>query len=169
MRRCKLVKRMNNPVNLFLLVAAHGRRMDLDEPRRQGEPILLGVIGKTETISKEDIHEKILHPLMSVLGRVPDRFYVPSEGVSSAYLSVWAEKQDIEMQILEADWRKFQRRAAILRDSRILKESTHLLIFVGTRSKHTEQLGIREAKKGKQVFLAYPEDWSLTQLVVEDA
>lgn len=140
----------------------------LTEEKTVGQPILLGVLGKSETITKEDIHEKILHPLMSVLGRLPDKLFVSSEGQSSAYISLWSERQAIDTQILEADWRKFQRRAGILRDSRIVKESTHLLIFVGTRSKNGEQIGIREAKKGKQVFLAYPEDWSLTQLVVED-
>jgi hypothetical protein len=141
----------------------------LTEERHIGQPIVLGILGKSDTITKTDIHENILHPLMSVLGRLPDKILVSSEGTSSAYISLWSEQQNIETQIFEADWRKLQRRAGILRDSRIIKESTHLLAFIGVRSKHAELTGIREAKKGKQVFLAYPEDWSLTQLVVEES
>jgi hypothetical protein len=57
-----------------------------------GKPILLGVLGKHEQISKKDIHEKILHPLVSAIGRLPDKLIVPSEGTSSAYITLWAER-----------------------------------------------------------------------------
>jgi hypothetical protein len=142
--------------------------MDFEsEVRTIGKPILLGVLGKLETLSKEDSHEKIIHPLMSVLGRLPDKVFVPSEGQSSAYLSLWAERQGIDTQILEADWRKLQRRALMIRDSRILKESTHLLIFNGVRSDRYKEMALREARKGKQVFLVEADPIDIYEIVVE--
>lgn len=137
------------------------------ETRILGQPILLGVLGKHEQISKQDIHEKILHPLVSAIGRLPDKVLIPSEGTSSAYITLWAEKANLELHAVDADWRKLQRRAGIMRDARIQKESTHLLIFVGARSKNYEQTGIREAKKGKTVFLVDHDSLDLCELVVE--
>jgi hypothetical protein len=59
--------------------------MDFEsEIRIQGKPIHVGILGIHNTITKEEIHEKVLHPLMSVLGRLPDKILVPSEGTSSA-------------------------------------------------------------------------------------
>ena len=138
-----------------------------DEPLQLGNPIVLGVLGTHNTIQKDELHETILHPLMSILGRLPETIVLPSEGTSSAYISIWAERQGVETHCVEADWKKFQRRAGILRDARILKEATHLLVFVGPRSRSYEQTGIRYAKKGKQVFLVEPNPIEMCELVVE--
>ncbi len=144
--------------------------MDFDtDIRIVGKPILLGVLGKHEQITKQHIHEKILHPLVSAMGRLPDKLFVPSEGTSSAYITLWAERANVETVCVDADWRKLQRRAGIMRDARIQKESTHLLIFVGARSKSYEQTGIREAKKGKQVYLVDHDTLDLCELVVEES
>ncbi len=141
--------------------------MDFEETRIVGKPIYLGILGIHNQINKEEIHEKILHPLMSVLGRLPDKVILPSEGTSSAYISIWAERNNIHTQCVEADWRKFQRKAAILRDARIVKECTHLLTFIGIRSRTNEQTAFRHAKKGKQVFLVEPNPIELCEIVVE--
>jgi hypothetical protein len=142
--------------------------MDFEtETRILGTPIVLGVLGKHEQISKQDIHEKILHPLVSAIGRLPDKVLVPSEGTSSAYITLWTERSNLETQCVDADWRKFQRKAGILRDARILKESTHLLLFLGAKSRSYEQTGIREAKKGKTVFIVEHDSLDLLELVVE--
>lgn len=144
--------------------------MDFEtETRILGKPILLGVLGKHEQISKQDIHEKILNPLMSAIGRLPDRIFLPSEGTSSAYISLWGERVNVETVSIDADWRKLQRKAGILRDARILKEATHLLVFLGPRSRSYEQTGIREAKKGKQVYLVDHGTLDLCEIVIEDA
>lgn len=139
-----------------------------EETRVLGKPIHLGILGIHNTITKEEIHEKVLHPLMSVLGRLPDKILVPSEGTSSAYISLWAERNHIDTQCVEADWRKFQRKAAILRDARILKEATHLLVFIGSKSRANEQTAIRQVKKGKQVFLVEPNPIEMCELVIEE-
>lgn len=140
----------------------------LSETRILGKPIYLGILGTHNQITKEEIHEKVLHPLMSVLGRIPDKIILPSEGTSSALISIWAERNNIDTQCVEADWRKFQRKAGILRDARILKECSHLLTFVGMKSRSHEQTAIRHAKKGKQVFLVEPNPIELCEIVVEE-
>lgn len=140
----------------------------LDEPRIQGQPIALGILGTHNQITKEDIHEKILHPLMSVFGRLPDKIILPSEGVSSAYISVWAERNHIDTHCVEADWKKLQKKAAILRDARILKECTHLLAFLGPRSRSHEQTSIRQVKKGKRVFLVEHNPIEMYEIIVEE-
>ena len=143
--------------------------MDFElETRVMGTPILLGVLGKHEQISKKDIHDKILHPLVSAIGRLPEKLLLPSEGTSSAYITLWAEQSNIDTHCVEADWRKLQRRAGIMRDARIIKDSTHLLVFVGARSKSYEQTAIREAKKGKQVFVVDHDTLDLCEFVVEE-
>lgn len=142
--------------------------MDFDsEIRIVGKPIYLGILGIHNQITKEEIHEKVLHPLMSVLGRMPDKILLPSEGTSSALISIWAERNNIDTQCVEADWRKFQRKAGILRDARILKECSHLVVFLGMKSRSNEQTAIRQAKKGKQVFVIEPNPIELIEYVVE--
>jgi hypothetical protein len=142
--------------------------MDIEsETRIVGKPIYLGILGIHNQISKDDIHEKVLHPLMSALGRMPDKILLPSEGTSSAFLSIWAERNNIDTQCVEADWRKFQRKAGILRDARILKECSHLVVFLGMKSRSHEQTAIRQAKKGKQVFVVEPNPIELIEYVVE--
>lgn len=144
--------------------------MDFDTDLRiQGNPIVLGVLGLHNTITKQEIHERILHPLMSVLGRLPELIVLPSEGTSSAYISIWADKHNVETQCIEADWKKFQRRAGILRDSRIQKEATHFVVFTGTRSNTYEKTAIRLAKKGKRVFTVDPTPILMSEILVEDA
>ena len=132
-----------------------------------GKPIYLGILGIHNQITKEEIHEKVLHPLMSVLGRLPEKILLPSEGTSSAYISIWAERNNIDTHCVEADWRKFQRKAGILRDARIVKESTHLVVFVGSKSRSNEQTAIRQAKKGKQVFLIEHSPIKMCEIIVE--
>ena len=138
------------------------------ETRIQGKPIYLGVLGTHTQITKQEIHEKILHPLMSVLGRLPDTIIFPSDGLSSELVSQWAERNRISTHCVQADWKKFQRKAGILRDARIVKESTHLLVFGGVRSKTNEQTAIKQAKKGKQVFLVEPNPIEMCEIVVID-
>ena len=139
----------------------------LNEVRAVGKPIYLGVLGKHEQISKQMMHDKILHPLVSSLGRLPEKVILSSEGTASAYITLWAESTNIDTHTVEADWKKLQRKAGILRDARILKEATHLLIFVGPRSRAYEQTGIAQAKKGKTVFLVDHSTLDLSELVVE--
>jgi hypothetical protein len=124
--------------------------------------ICLGVLGKREDIQKADLHDKILHPLLETIGRIPDIVYLPSDGMTSALIGTWAERGEVKFETIHADCRKLGRRAFALRDSRILKSATHLLLFEQPKSEYIVKLGIRELKKGKEVFSIGPgKEWEL--------
>lgn len=129
-------------------------------------PIYFGILGKTEKATQQRIYEDVLHPLLSEWSRFPDKMIVSSEGTSSALLSIWAERNEIECQVIEADYRKLGRKAGFLRDARIVKECTHLLVVVTPRSDKLQQVAEREAKKGKVVYTVDSTTFELTELIV---
>ena len=138
-----------------------------DEPLNQGIPLYLGVLGKTDTLTKQKLSEEILHPLLSLWLRLPDKVLLPSEGASSALIGMWAEQNNIESQSLDANYQKLGRKAGFLRDAMITKEATHLLVFLGTRSQKNEQIAIRETKKGKHVYAVDPKTFDLTEYTTD--
>lgn len=137
------------------------------EVLEQGEPLCVGVLGYHTKLTKQDIHEKIIHPLLAVWKRLPDKIVLPMEGTSSILLSIWAEQNEIKMQTLHADWRQLGRRAGLLRDARIIKECTHLVVFMGAKSKSLENTAIREARKGKKVFVIQPTTFEIEEYELE--
>jgi hypothetical protein len=142
--------------------------MDLfDEPLTQGTPLYFGVLGKTDTLTKQKLSEEILHPLLSLWSRLPDKVLLPSEGTSSALISIWAEQNNVEFQSFDANYQKLGRKAGFLRDAMITKEATHLLVFLGTRSQKNEQIAIREVKKGKHVYTVDPKTFDLTEYTTD--
>lgn len=139
----------------------------LEEKPQRGEPLYVGVLGKTESITQDKLSTEILNPLLSIWGRLPEKLIVSSEGMSSVLFSIWAERNEVESQMIEADYRKLGRRAGFLRDAMIVKESTHLLVFLGVRSQKNEEVAMREAKKGKKVYTIHPKTWEIAELTYE--
>jgi hypothetical protein len=125
-----------------------------DLPAQKAVPISLGVLGSSQDSfwNQNTISDTILNPVLADLGRLPDSMLLPTDGASSLLLQVWGEKQKIPLTCLDADWAKLGKKARALRDARILKESTHLLLFLGKRSDTYEKIAIRECKKGKIVY-----------------
>jgi hypothetical protein len=125
-----------------------------DLPAQQATPIVLGVLGSSQDSywTQNTITDTILHQLLADFERMPDSMLLPTDGATSLLLQVWGEKQSIPLTCLDADWAKLGKKARALRDSRILKEATHLLIFLGKRSDTYEKVAIRECKKGKIVY-----------------
>jgi hypothetical protein len=121
---------------------------------QKANTIVLGILGSSQDSywTQNSISDTILNPILSDLGRLPDSLLLPTDGASSMLLQVWGEKQKISVTCLDADWAKLGKKARALRDSRILKESTHLLLFLGKRSDTYEKVAIRECKKGKCVY-----------------
>lgn len=139
----------------------------LEEKPQRGLPLYVGILGKTESITQDKLSTEIINPLLSLWGRLPDKLIVSSEGMSSVLFSIWAERNEVESQTIEADFRKLGRRAGFLRDAMIVKEATHLLVFLGIRSQKNEELAIREAKKGKKVYTIHPKSWEISELNYE--
>ena len=138
-----------------------------DTPLTQSRPVTLGILGQSSKWTRDTIAEGVMNPLISELGKLPFNILMPSEGDTSMLLQIWAERQGIGHQVLDADWKRLGRKARALRDGRILKESTHLLFFLGNRSDYYEKVAIREAKKGKVVFTMDPESNELVQWIVQ--
>lgn len=136
-------------------------------PLTQSRPIRLGILGYSSKWTRDTIAEGVMNPLVGELEKLPYTILLPSEGDTSILLQIWAERQGIGHQVLDADWKRLGRKARAIRDSRILKESTHLLFFLGTRSDYYEKVAIREAKKGKVVFTMDQESNELVQWCVE--
>ena len=121
------------------------------------QPYCLGILGQSSAAfwSKETIVNNILQPFLA-------------EGQTSMLIEWWAIRQDISIQIYEANWAKLGKRARILRDARIVKEASHLLVFLGERSDTYETMAIRELKKGKIVYTINPKTHEIEQLVLEE-
>ena len=132
------------------------------------KPVVLGVLGNSAAAkwTRETIAETIMNPLLGEIERLPDTILMPSEGNTSILLQIWADRQNIPCQSIDADWARMGRRARIMRDARILKESTHLIFFLGARSDYYEKMAIREAKKEKIVFTVDATSGELIQWVI---
>lgn len=128
------------------------------------ERICLGVLGKRQDISKQELQEQIMIPILESLGRMPDLLLLPNDGTSSALLGLWGERCEVKTDTIIADWHKLGRRAVIMRDARITKAATHLLLFEGPRSDYIQKQGIRELKKGKSVFsVSAGKEWQIQE------
>lgn len=114
-------------------------------------PLIMGVLGHTNKQSEQSLIETVLTPFLQEVGRVPDRILLPSEGNSSIYLQEWAESLHIKTQVFHSDWKRHGKIAQILRDDRIKQESTHVLLFVGPRSKTWEKVMTSLVRKGTYV------------------
>jgi hypothetical protein len=142
----------------------------LEEPAKPVvvKQIILGFLGNSAASkwTRDTISETIMNPLLSEIERLPDTILMPTDGNTSILLNIWADRQKIPCQPIDADWSRVGRKARIMRDARILKESTHLVFFLGIRSDYYEKMAIREAKKGKIVFTVDSVSGELIQWVL---
>ena len=129
--------------------------------------IVLGFLGYSSAAkwNRNSLTDLVMNPLIGALHKVPDSMLIPTEGATSTLLQVWGDNLHIEFQAVESDWNRFGRKARALRDGRILKESTHLVFFLGSRSDYYEKIAIREANKGKKVFAVDPKTGILEEWV----
>lgn len=130
-------------------------------------PFYLGILGSRDDATPDKIRDELIIPILSELGRCPERLTLPAEGYSSIFLQDWAEQTKVQVQTYECDWKRHGRRAKIFRDGRIEKESTHFLIFLNKKSAFYESVATRLVKKGAVVFTVAYGTWELEQLVLE--
>ena len=139
-----------------------------DEEITLAKPIQLGILGSREATYVK-IVEGCMIPILSELGRCPETIICPSEGHSSAFITDWSERTKIRVQVYDSDWYRLGKRARIFRDTRIINESTHLLVFLNKKSVYYENMAIQLAKKGKTVFTVKYADWELEEIVIEES
>ncbi len=142
--------------------------LQLEDPAsiQHAKPFILGVLGNTERLNKQSLHDTIMNPILAEQGRMPASLLLPAEGMSSTLLAVWAERFKIPCAEYECDWRTLGKRARAMRDSRIVKEATHLILFCGPKSDYYEKLAAREVKKGRIIYTVNATTQELEEWVV---
>ena len=114
---------------------------------------ILGVLGNSSAgFWTSQTIQSLLEPIIEEQERSPEQILLPSDGTTSLLLETWAGKKKVESKVYSADWKVLGRRARAIRDSQIIKESSHLLVFLGGRSDYYEKAAMREVTKGKVVF-----------------
>jgi threonine synthase len=108
--------------------------------------VVFGFLGTRSSLTYEDMEGQILAPAMEAWG-TPDELILPAEGDSSQALMAWATRRQIPCRIVASDWALQGRRAGLLRDARIQRESTHLILLQGPRSTALSALARRLIKK----------------------
>lgn len=92
-------------------------------------------------------------PIVEAWG-FPDEILAPAESDSTQIILTWAKEKGIPVQLVTADWRTQGRRASALRDGRIQRDATHLLMLQGPRSNALMTLASRLDRKGRPVVIS---------------
>jgi len=108
---------------------------------------ILGVLGARNAITKQMMQDEILNPILDDLQKKPMKILLPAEPLSSTFIECWALRQDIPVEFIKSDWIHDGRKAGVIRDYHIEKESTVLLIFEGPKSRYYLDFAERVAKK----------------------
>lgn len=129
--------------------------------------VILGVLGARNAITKQIMQDEILSPILDDLSKAPSKILLPSEPLSSTYIECWAGRQDIPVELIKSDWARDGRRAGVVRDYRIEKESTAFLVFEGPKSRYYLDLAERIAKKRPGVKVYVINSNSITPILLE--
>lgn len=126
---------------------------------------ILGVLGNSSAAfwTMQTIQETLLTPILEEQERSPEQLLLPSDGTTSLLIETCGKKSQIETKVYSADWKVLGRRARAIRDSQIIKESSHLLVFLGGRSDYYGSLAMRELKKGKVIYTVDAKTHELAQ------
>lgn len=126
---------------------------DIDQDTvKMPEVFIVSVFGSRKSFSENSLIDKILTPILESLGRIPERILIPSDGITSIYITEWAKSLQIPYQMFEADFRRCGKSAAIVRDGRLEKECTIAIVFQGARTTRYDLLANRLVRRGKRVF-----------------
>lgn len=128
---------------------------------------ILGVLGARNALSKQIMQDEILTPILNDLGNKPTKILLPSEPLSSTFIECWATRNNIPSTMIKSDWVQHGKRAGILRDSTIEKESTALLVFEGPRSRYFLDLAERIAKRRPECRVYVVEAKSVSPVLLE--
>lgn len=122
-------------------------------PLRRPTRVVLGVLGTRNSTGYDDFIEQILAPVEEAWG-TPDEVIAPAESESTQILVTWATRTGVPISLVTTDWIKQGKRAGLLRDARIQREATHLLLLQGPRSNALSTLAARLQRKGKPVAIS---------------
>lgn len=132
--------------------------MSLEDEVYEPQVIVFAVFGQNSHLSDSELHESILYPLLEEWGRTPDTILLPTDGKIACAIHEWAESLHIKTKQFHSDWIHHGKIAQVLRDDRMIKECTHALFFLSSRSKRLNDFAEKWFKKGKEVFTWHPEN-----------
>lgn len=115
--------------------------------------VVLGILGIRSNIRHDDLETNIINPIVEAWG-LPDEIILPAEGDSSHAIQSWADLKNIPTSLVSCDWVAQGRRAGMMRDGRIQREATHLLLLQGPRSNALTALAERLERKGRPVVIS---------------
>jgi hypothetical protein len=107
----------------------------------------LGVLGARNSMTKQIIQNEILNPILDDLNTPVKKIIAPEEHLSSTFIECWAIRHEIPVEMLKSDWLNYGKKAGVLRDAQIEKQSSALLVFEGPRSRYYLELAERIAKR----------------------
>lgn len=85
---------------------------------------------------------------------IPDELVLPAESDSTQMMMTWAKQKGVPVRLVTAEWKQQGARAGALRDGRIQRDATHLLLLQGPRSNALMTLGKRLERKGRPVVIS---------------
>jgi len=115
--------------------------------RLNTQQMILGILGARNAISKQIMQDEIMGPILDDLKSKISKIILPAEPISSTYIECWAGRQDIPVDLIKSDWARDGRRAGVVRDYQIEKESSAFLVFEGPKSRYYLDYAERIAKK----------------------
>ena len=110
-------------------------------------PKVLGVIGSRNALTKQIIQHEILNPILDDLGGELIKVICPEEPLSSTFIECWADRKGIPITLLKSEWVNYGKKAGVMRDYQIEKNSTALLVFEGPRSRFYLDMAEKIAKR----------------------
>ncbi len=116
-------------------------------------PMILGILGTQSKVHYDTMVLEVLAPVLEAWG-TPDEILLPAEGDSSQTIHSWAIQQNIPARFVGCDWSAQGKTAKILRDSRIQRDATHLILLQGPRSNAYTTLAEKLHRKGRMVLLS---------------
>jgi len=93
------------------------------------------------------MQSEILNPILHDLDRPIKKVILPDDTLSGTYVECWANRNDIQVELIKSDWINYGKKAGVLRDAQIEKQSTALLVFEGPRSRYYLNLAERIARR----------------------
>ncbi len=141
-----------NPRSLSPLLTSPSQKQK-KAPIAAESPVILGILGTQSKVHYDTMVLEVLAPVLEAWG-TPDEILLPAEGDSSQTIHSWAIQQNIPARFVGCDWSAQGKTAKILRDSRIQRDATHLILLQGPRSNAYTTLAEKLHRKGRLVVLS---------------
>ena len=130
---------------------------------------ILGVLGARNSMTKQNMQNEILNPILDDLNKPVKKIIAPEEHLSSTFIECWATRNEIQVEMVKSDWLNYGKKAGVLRDAQIEKQSSALLVFEGPRSRYYLELAERIAKRRPDcpVYVVYADSQVPVLLEIE--